>query len=276
MTRFKKAEIAGAGIGLRSQHYQEIITHQPGVNWFEALTENYFGEGGLPLYHLEQVRMNYPITLHGVGMSLGSSDPVNRDYLTRLKRLDRCFEPVYISDHLAWVSVSGCYLHDLMPLPYTEEALNNVAANTIRAQDYLGRKLLIENPASYLSFNHSEMTEWEFINELVKKTDCNLLIDVNNIYVSSVNHGFEAIRYIEAIPADRVKEIHLAGYEAHANYLFDTHGYPVHSPVWELYKMAIKHFGPVPTLIEWDTNIPEFNVLVKEADKADRILREAI
>lgn len=267
-------EISGAGIGLRSQHYQTILSDKPEVNWFEALSENYFGNGGLPLYHLERVRRDYPITLHGVGMSLGSVDPLNYDYLQKLKQLVQRFEPFYVSDHLAWVSVNGQYLHDLLPLPYTEEALANFSDKVSEVQEFLGRRLLIENPASYLSFNCVDMTEWEFINELVDRTDCELLIDVNNVYVSAMNHGFDALAYIEAIPPEKVKEIHLAGYEDHETYLFDTHGYRVHPPVWDLYQQAIACFGAVPTLIEWDTDIPEFQVLLEEANKADRILEK--
>jgi uncharacterized protein len=272
LSHFERKGISGAGIGLRSQHYQEILNDKPDVNWFEALSENYFGEGGLPLYHLEKIRENYPITLHGVGMSLGSATPLDPDYLVKLKSLVDRFEPAYVSDHLAWVSVNSNYLHDLLPLPYTEEALAIVSEHIIQAQDFLGRKLLIENPASYLSFNNSEMSEWEFIDGVINKTDCELLVDVNNIHVSATNHGFSATGYIDAIPSERVREIHLAGYEDHDTYLFDTHGYRVHAPVWDLYQTALERFGPVPTLIEWDTDIPDFTVLLEEAASADALL----
>jgi len=274
LSHFNKEGISGAGIGLRSSHYQEILNNKPDVHWFEALSENYFCEGGLPLYHLEKVRENYPITLHGVGLSLGTATPLDHNYLVKLKRLVNRFEPAYVSDHLAWVSVNNNYLHDLLPLSYTEEALVIVSDHVIQAQDYLGRTLLIENPASYLSFNNSEMTEWEFIGELINKTDCELLIDVNNIHVSATNHGFSATEYIDAIPSERVKEIHLAGYEDHDTYLFDTHGYRVHPPVWDLYQTALERFGPIPTLIEWDTDIPEFSVLMEEAAHSDALLEK--
>lgn len=274
MAMFEQAVISGAGIGLRSQHYQEILADKPEVNWFEALSENYFGDGGLPLYHLEKVREHYPITLHGVGMSLGSTSPVDHHYLAKLKRLIDRFEPAYVSDHLAWVSVDGHFVHDLVPFPYTEEALKNFVQNVMQAQDYLGRSLLIENPASYLGFNCADMTEWDFLQEVVARTECDLLIDVNNIYVSAVNHGFDALEYIKALPPERIKEIHLAGYEDHKEYLFDTHGYRVHPPVWELYRSALNYFGPVPTLIEWDTDIPGFNVLMEEASIAGKLIRE--
>ncbi|MCH9027097.1 MAG: DUF692 domain-containing protein [Proteobacteria bacterium] len=268
MPPFSDMPVIGAGIGLRTQHYQEILVNRPPVRWFEVLSENYFGAGGLPLYHLEQVRESYPITMHGVGMSLGSTDPLDFNYLAKLKALAERFEPVWISDHLAWISVNRRYTHDLLPLPYTEEALSHVARRVIQAEDFLGRRLLIENPATYLSFNHSEMTEWEFVQGLVDRTDCELLIDVNNIYVSATNHGFDPMDYIKAVPKERVREIHLAGYEEREDYLFDTHGCRVHPPVWELYRAALEYFGPVPTLIEWDTDIPPFSVLVEEAEKA--------
>jgi uncharacterized protein (UPF0276 family) len=274
MHRFPATQIAGAGIGRRSRHYQEILDTKPAIPWFEVLSENYFGAGGLPIYHLERVREHYPVTLHGVGMSLGSADPLNFDYLARLKKLSEKIEPVYISDHLAWISIDGRHVHDLLPLPYTEEALIHFADRVGQVQDYLGRRLLIENPSSYMGFKDVDMTEWEFLQELVKRADCDLLFDVNNVYVSSKNHGFDPLEYLHALPSDRVKEIHLAGYEEQDNYLFDTHGYRVHPPVWKLYEDTIKHLGSVPTLIEWDNDIPEFAVLVDEANKAQKVLTD--
>jgi len=274
MSRFPTNPIVGAGIGLRSRHYREILDSKPAIPWFEVLSENYFGAGGLPIYHLERVREHYPVTLHGVGMSLGSADPLNFDYLNRLKKLAKSIEPTYVSDHLAWISIDGRHVHDLLPLPYTQEALAHFADRVCQVQDYLGRRLLIENPSSYMGFKEVDMTEWEFLQELVKRTDCDLLFDVNNVYVSSKNHDFDPVEYLHALPADRVKEIHLAGYEEQDNYLFDTHGYRVHPPVWELYKATIKHIGPVPTLIEWDNDIPEFEVLVDEANKAQKVMSE--
>jgi len=274
MTRFATAAIAGAGIGLRSAHYQEILNTKPAVPWFEVLSENYFGDGGLPIYHLECIREHYPVTLHGVGMSLGSTDPLNLDYLTRLKKLAERIEPAYISDHLAWISIDGRHVHDLLPLPYTEEALTHFVARVREAQDFLGRRLLIENPSSYMAYKDADLTESEFLQELVQRADCDLLFDVNNVYVSSRNHGFDPVEYLHALPAERVKEIHLAGYEQQENYLFDTHGQRVHPPVWELYKETIDCLGPVPTLIEWDTDIPEFSVVVDEANTAQKILTE--
>ena len=271
MARFSETPISGAGIGLRSKHYQEILRGSR-IPWFEVLTENYFGDGGLPLHFLERIRADYPVTLHGVGLSLGSTDPLNFDYLNRLKALIDRIEPTYVSDHLAWISSGGRYVHDLLPLPYTREALDHVIERVKQIQDFLGRRLMIENPSSYMGYKDSEMTEWEFLQSLVVETDCDLLFDVNNVFVSGRNHGFDPIEYLHALPQGRVKEIHLAGYEAHNNYLFDTHGYRVHPPVWELYQATIQHLGSVPTLIEWDNDIPEFAILVDEANKAQRVL----
>ncbi|MEM1168092.1 MAG: DUF692 domain-containing protein [Cyanobacteria bacterium P01_H01_bin.35] len=264
--------IQGAGIALRSLHYQYILTQKPKVNWFEVLSDNYFCAGGLPLFHLEKIRQDYPVTLHGVGMSLGSTDPLDLDYLTRLKNLAAKVEPDLISDHLSWISVNGHYLNDLIPLVYTEEVMDFVASRILQVQEFLGRQILIENPSPYLSFTDSTMSEWEFIQGLVKKADCYLLLDVNNLYVNAINNGIDPLKYLDGIPKTRVKEIHLAGYEEKENYLLDTHGYPVHPPVWELYKEALTRFGAVPTLIEWDTDIPSFEVLMAEANKADKLL----
>jgi len=272
-THFPPSQITGAGLGLRSEHYQDILTHNPPVPWFEVLSDNYLGDGGQPLHYLERIRENYPITLHGVGMSLGSADPLNLEYLRRLKRLANWMEPAYISDHLAWISINGCYLSDLAPLPYTEAVMEHVAQRIIQAQDFLEQRILIENPSTYVAFNTSTISEWAFIQGVVDKADCDLLLDVNNIYVSASNHGFDPLNYLNAIPTERVKEIHLAGYEEQEGYLFDTHGYQVHPPVWDLYQTALERFGAVPTLIEWDTDIPSFEVLMAEADKADAQIR---
>lgn len=268
-SKFLSHKIQGAGLGLRSSHYQEIFENKPDVPWFELLSDNYMADGGLPILRAEKIREDYPVTLHGVGMSLGSTDPLNMDYMKRLKSLVNRLEPTYISDHIAWVSINGKYTHDLLPLPYTEEALNVLCNNIQAAQDILGRRLLVENPSSYLTFSQDEMTEWEFIQHIVKRTDCELLLDINNIYVSSQNHNFDPYHYLSQIPANKVKEIHLAGYEKMEHYLFDTHGYQVHPPVWELYRAALQRFGAIPTLIEWDTDIPSFQLLLEEAKKAD-------
>jgi uncharacterized protein (UPF0276 family) len=271
MPKFIQTPIDGAGLGLRSKHYQEILRGSR-IPWFEALTENYLGDGGLPLHYLERIRDDYPVTLHGVGLSLGSTDPLNLDYLSRLKSLMERIEPACVSDHLAWISSGGRYVHDLLPLPYTEEALDHCIERVKQTQDFLGCRLMIENPSSYMAYVDSEMTEWEFLQSLVAETDCDLLFDVNNVYVSSRNLGFNPIEYLYALPEGRVKEIHLAGYEEQNDFLFDTHGYRVHPPVWDLYQATIQHLGPVPTLIEWDNDIPEFSVLVDEANRAQRVL----
>lgn len=266
------SNIAGAGLGLRSSHYQHIFETKPDVPWFELLSDNYMGDGGLPIVRAEAIRDLYPVTLHGVGMSLGSVDVLDIDYMTRLKNLADRLEPTYISDHVAWVSIDGQYTHDLLPLPYTLEAQNNIVDKISKAQDILGRTLLVENPSSYLTFNCSEMSEEEFVSGVLKQTGCQLLLDVNNLYVSAQNLGFSAEKYLDALPNEGVKEIHLAGYEDKGSYLFDTHGYTVRDPVWALYQKALSLFGAIPTLIEWDTDVPDFDVLLGESKKAQQLL----
>ena len=268
----KATELTGAGIGLRSEHYQTILDNRPNTPWFEVLTDNYMVAGGLPLYHLEKVCEHYPVSFHGVGLSLGSADPINKQYLHQLKQLAERFKPAQISDHLSWVSLNNHYAHELLPFPYTREAVNIIGDKINQVQEYLGRPLIVENPSSYLAFSCSEMTEPEFINALVEKTDCELLIDINNVFVSASNHDFDANKYIQQIPAHKVKEIHLAGYDDRGAYLYDTHGHRVHDSVWELYKNALLQFGEVPTLIEWDTDIPSFDVLQQEAAKAQQLI----
>ncbi len=266
--------IQGAGLGLRSSHYQEIFETKPDIPWFEVLSDNYMADGGLPVARVEKIRQDYPITLHGVGMSLGSADPLNMDYLRRLKNLADRLQPSYVSDHLAWVSINGEYTHDLLPLPYNQDTLQYMIGRICQAQDFLGRSLLIENPSSYLTFHSTDMPEWEFLSNMSQASGCDLLLDINNIYVSAINHGFDPYEYIANIPKDKVKEIHLAGYEEMEGYLFDTHGYQVKPPVWDLYCAALKRFGAIPTLIEWDTDIPSFSTLKAEALKAEQKMRE--
>lgn len=266
--------LTGVGIGLRSQHYQDILKHSPDIPWFEALSDNYMNDGGLPLYYLEQIRQHYPITFHGVGMSLGATDPLNEEYLTRLKGLIARFEPVYVSDHLCWSSHSGLYANDLLPMPYTQEAVRHIAERILRVQDFLGRRILIENVSSYVSYTQSVMEEVDFLTEVVGQADCDLLCDVNNIYVSAKNHHYDPLVYLSKLPADRIKEFHLAGYEDMGTHLLDTHGARVHEPVWALYQEALKRFGPIPTLIEWDTDIPDFDVLVQEQSRAKDFMSE--
>jgi len=264
----KATDLRGAGIGLRPEHYQTILKSHPDVPWFEVLTDNYMGAGGLPLYHLEKIRELYPVSFHGVGLSLASTDPVNSKYLVKLKQLIEQFQPSQVSDHLAWVSTGNHYAHELMPFPYTVEALAMISDKINRVQDYLGQSLMVENPSSYLGFCIDEMPEWEFLQQLVNHTDCGLLIDVNNVYVSAQNNGFDANEYLRNIPVEKVKEIHLAGYEDRGSYLYDTHGYCIHDEVWSLYQTALVFLGQVPTLIEWDNDIPGFELLQQEAAKA--------
>jgi uncharacterized protein len=258
----------GFGVGLRRPHYTHILTEHPAVDWFEVVTENFMVPGGRPLQVLEKVRERYPIVLHGVSMSLGSVDPLNRDYLARLRDLARRFEPAWISDHLCWTGVGGRNLHDLLPLPYTEEALTCVARRIRQVQETLERPILIENVSSYMNFTNSTMKEWEFLSAVADEADCGLLLDINNIYVNAFNHGFEAECYIDSIPASRVMQYHLAGHSDHGAYLLDTHDHPVRPEVWSLYERAARRFGEISALVEWDDNIPEFATLEATAGEA--------
>lgn len=267
---------AHAGIGLRAPHYHEVVERRPPVAWFEVHSENYFGAGGPPLHYLERVREHYPLSLHGVGLSLGSTDPLNRDHLHRLKQLIRRFSPGLVSEHLCWSSAGGTYVNDLLPLPYTEEALRHVIERILRVQDFLGRTILIENVSSYLEFRDSDIPEWEFLAAVSQAAGCGILLDVNNIYVSSRNHGFDAHHYLAAIPAHAVQEIHLAGFAINryddGEILIDNHGARVAPEVWVLYRAALAGLGPRPTLVEWDSDIPAFEILADEARRAARIL----
>jgi uncharacterized protein (UPF0276 family) len=263
---------ASAGIGLRAPHYREILDARPAIGWLEVHSENFFGRGGQPLHYLERVRDLYPVSLHGVGLSLGSADGLRHSHLAQLKALVERFEPVWVSDHLCWGAIGKQHLNDLLPLPYTEEALRVVCANIGQAQDFLGRELLVENVSSYLQFSDSPIPEWEFVAEAARRTGCGLLLDVNNVYVSATNHGFDALRYLDAIPAHAVREIHLAGFDSNGLCLIDTHGKRVAVPVWNLYGEALSRVGAVPTLIEWDTDVPPLAVLLDEAGKAQEIL----
>lgn len=266
---------ARAGIGLRAPHFGGVLETWPDVGWFEVHSENFFAAGGEPLRVLEAVRSRYPVSLHGVGLSLGSSDELSLRHLHKLKILVDRIEPAAVSEHLCWCSVNGRYLNDLLPLPYTEEALALLCARIDRVQDFLGRSILVENVSSYLRFAGAEMPEWIFLAEVARRTGCGLLLDVNNIYVSACNHGFDAREYLRAIPADRVGEIHLAGFEQVEDFLFDSHSRPVYPAVWDLYDEALTRFGPRPTLIEWDNDLPAFEVLVAEMNQADRRLAAA-
>jgi uncharacterized protein len=263
----------GFGLGLRVEHYAEILCGDPVVDWFEALTENYLVPGGKPLYNLMQVRERFPVALHGVSLSIGSTSPLDLEYLAQVKALASHVDPEWISDHLCWTGVSGKNLHDLLPLPYTEEAVTHVASRVRTVQDILGRRILLENVSSYITFRDSRMTEWEFLRAIAEESDCLLLLDVNNIYVSSVNHEFDALTYLNAVPADRVQQIHLAGHEDHGDYLIDTHDQPVPQAVWDLYAAAVRRFGRVTTMIERDANIPPLAVMEAELHEA-RMLTE--
>jgi uncharacterized protein len=261
----------GFGLGLRVDHYESILNEQPAVDWFEALTENYLVPGGKPLHHLMRIRERYPMVMHGVSMSIGSSHPLDRVYLNEVKELASRLEPAWISDHLCWTGVAGKNLHDLLPLPYTDEALRHVVARVRTVQDILGRRILLENVSSYLSFRDSRMTEWDFLRTVAEEADCLILLDVNNIYVSSVNHEFDAHDYLAAIPVERVQQIHLAGHQNHGEYLIDTHDHPVPDPVWALYAHAVRRFGAVSTMIERDANIPPLAELQRELAAARRV-----
>jgi uncharacterized protein len=262
-----------AGVGLRPVHYQQILTERPAVAWFEVHSENYFGPGGQPLHYLERVRDAYPLSLHCVGLCLGSTDALDRAHLQRLDELARRIEPSLVSEHLSWGRAGRRFLNDLLPLPYTEEAFAVVCDHIDEVQERLRRQILIENISSYVRFRHSTIPESEFIAGLVQRTGCGILLDINNLYVNDANHGVEPLAYIDALPADSVREIHLAGHDRAGGLLIDTHGTRVAEPVWALYRHAVDHFGPIATLIEWDTDIPPFEVLLGEADKAATILR---
>jgi uncharacterized protein (UPF0276 family) len=271
-----KVDVAGpiparAGIGLRAPHYRELLERRPDIGWVEVHSENYFGAGGQPRWFLERTRRDYPLSLHGVGLSLGSADALSREHLSALKELIDCFEPGLVSDHLSWSAVGGRYLNDLLPLPYTEESLRIFCEHVDQAHAFLGRQILVENPSSYIAYCDTSIPEWEFLRAVAERTGCGILLDVNNIYVSATNHGFDPLVYLEAIPSAPVQEIHLAGFDQGEHCLVDTHGKPVADPVWSLYQAALRRFGSVPTLIEWDADLPSLDVLLGEAAKADAL-----
>jgi uncharacterized protein (UPF0276 family) len=262
---------AGYGLGLRRDHYRDFLETDVPVDFVEVISENFMIEGGQPRHILRQVRERHPVALHGVSMSIGSADGVKLEYLSKLKSLADEIEPLFVSDHLSWSRIDHFNSHDLLPVPYTEEALNIVCANINHAQDVLGRAMLFENPSSYMAFGDSAMTEWEFLDAMSKRTGCGLLLDVNNIYVSATNHGFDAQAYLRGIPADRVRQIHLAGHTEGEELLIDTHDTPVRDDVWALYAQAIALTGPVATMIERDGNIPPLSDLLDELAIARRI-----
>jgi len=259
---------AKAGVSLKHCYYEEIIENKPAIDFFEVHSENYMSEGGCSLAWLEAIREFYPISLHGVSLSLGTAQKLDKDHLKKLKSLIERIDPFLVSDHLSWSVIDGTYLNDLLPIPYTKESLEVMSNHILEAQNYLGRTLLIENPSSYLYFPKNEYSEPQFLTELVNKTGCKLLLDVNNIYVSSHNNKFDPDEYLEKIPLKSIEEIHLAGHNRSQQFYIDDHGCHVQEEVWELYKKALKRFGIIPALIEWDDNIPELGVLLSEAEKA--------
>jgi hypothetical protein len=256
--------LSGFGLGLRPPHYEAILNEPQGIDWLEIVTENYLVPGGQPLSFLDRIRERFPMVMHGVSLSIGSTDPLDHDYLQGVRDLAARVEPDWISDHLCWTGVEGRNLHDLLPLPYTEEALKLVVARVGEVQERLGRQILLENVSSYLTYRDSELTEWQFLREVAERADCAILLDINNIYVSSVNHGFDPVQYLEAIPAARVRQFHLAGHSDMDGYLIDTHDHPIIAPVWDLYAKAVARFGDVPTMIERDDNIPPLGELIDE------------
>ncbi|QBB71273.1 DUF692 domain-containing protein [Pseudolysobacter antarcticus] len=261
----------GFGLGLRVDHYQDLLEGERKVDWLEILSENYMIPGGRPLHFLERFRERYPLVMHGVSLSIGSGDPLNRDYLKRLKQLADMVQPAWISDHLCWTGVDGKNLHDLMPLPYTEEAISQVVERVREVQDFLGRRILLENVSSYVSFASAQMHEWEFLNAIAERADCLILLDINNIYVSSHNHGFDPLEYLAGITADRVQQFHLAGHDNQGALIIDTHDAPVIDGVWDLYRHAVRRFGPVSTMIERDDKIPPLTELLAELQHAREI-----
>ena len=261
----------GFGLGLRTDHYTAILDETPNIDWFEIITENYLVSGGKPLYFLDKIRTQYPMVMHGVSLSLGSSDPLDKNYLSQVKSLAKRIEPKWISDHLCWTGVQGKNTHDLLPLPYTEETVHHVAARIQQVQDILGRQILIENVSSYVTYNQSTLSEWEFLKEVSERADCLILLDVNNIYVSSINHEFNPLTYIAGMPASRVYQIHLAGHSDMGDYIIDTHDHDIVDPVWHLYEETLRLIGPCSTMIERDDHIPPLQELISELDRARKI-----
>jgi len=262
----------GIGIGLRIPHYQHIFEHQPVVDWFEIISENFMADGGRPMAVLDQILERYRVVQHGVSMYFGSAEKLNRDHLRRLKTLVKRTKTPWVTDHLCWGSVDGRYSHDLLPMPYTFEAARITARKVREARDFLEVPIAVENVSSYAEFHVSQMTEWEFLNEVVERADCGILLDVNNIYVSSRNHNFDPYTYLDSVAPERVAQIHIAGHSKFEKYILDTHDHPVIDPVWKLYSHAIRRIGPTATLLEWDDHIPSFDEVHREARKAGRYL----
>jgi len=266
----------GHGVGLRTHHFSRFLEERPRIGWVEAISENFMIRGGRPLAVLEKVRRDVPVVLHGVSLSIGGTDPLSPRYLKELFELAQRIEPAWLSDHLCWGSLGGHNSHELLPLPYTEESLAHVVERVTQVQSGLGRQILLENVSSYVGFRDSTLTEWEFLAEVATRADCGILLDVNNIYVSSVNHGFDPRAYLEGIPPERVGQFHLAGHSQKDGYLLDTHDAPVPEPVWALYRNAVERFGRVPTLIEWDDHLPELEGLLEESGRAAAVEAEVL
>lgn len=263
----------GFGLGLRAPHFEQIITQKPAVDWFEIISENYFVAGGKPWYYLNKIRADYPIVMHGVSMSIGSVEPINKDYLNQLKNTIERVEPQWVSDHLCFTQVGGINSHDLLPMPYTNEALNHLANKISQVQDYLGREMIFENVSSYLTYNDSQMSEWEFLAQLHKQTGCQFLMDVNNVYVSARNHDFNAMDYLSAIPSTAIAQIHLAGHQDFGTHIIDTHDEDVPDAVWDLYAQYAKTLGPVSTMIERDDNFGSLDELITELEHAKTLVK---
>jgi hypothetical protein len=261
----------GYGLGLRVDHYEALLEQPGNVEWLEIVSENYMVPGGRPLAWLERFRQRFPLVMHGVSLSIGSTDPLDDGYLARLSALAHRVEPAWISDHLCWTGVQGVNLHDLMPLPYTEEALAHVVERVSRVQDVLGRRILLENVSSYISFADAQLTEWQFLAAVAERADCLILLDINNIHVSAHNHGFSPLAYLDGIPAARVQQFHLAGHEQGGPLLIDTHDAPIIDDVWQLYRQAVRRFGRVSTMIERDDHVPPLAELMAELDYARQL-----
>ena len=272
----KPPKSLGHGVGLRRDHFERVLEAPTKIDWFEVISENFMVEGGRPLDVVTRVRAQYPLVMHGVSLSIGSIDPLDEAYLDELKQLARRLEPAWVSDHLCFTSVGGHQAHDLLPLPYTEETLAHVVARVHRVQERLGRTIALENVSSYVAYRQSTMPEWEFLSEVAKRSGCGILLDVNNIYVSARNHGFDPRAYLAGVPPDKVWQFHLAGHSDKGLYLLDTHDHPVADPVWDLYAEAVRRFGSVSTLIEWDDHIPTFERLEEESERARSIGQAAL
>lgn len=266
----------GFGLGLRTDHFLDVLEHKPKVDWFEVVSENFMVDGGKPKHFLHKIRRDYDLFMHGVSLSIGSVDPLDKDYLRKLKDLADEVEPVWISDHLCWTGMNQVNSHDLLPLPYSEEAIEHVAERVREVQDYLGRQILLENVSSYISYKESACPEWEFLSAVAQRADCHILLDINNIYVSARNHGFDPMEYINAIDPKRVQQFHLAGHTDYGDYVIDTHDHDIADPVWDLYAKSLERFGATSTMIERDDNIPPLAALVAELDIARGIAKNVL